>query len=222
MSDVTPSTKRLLKDDAYDNIKRMIIVGELPPGELLSERKLSRALGISGSPVRAAIERLGMEGLVCISPQRGTFVLDLSVDEIAELFEVRTVIESYIAGRLAGRLNPDQVDRLRTQLADQSTSAAEEQRELIRDVELDMQFHLLLSRIFGNREMSATLLRMRDKTTRAILAVTWNHDERVPVSISEHAGIAEAIISGNGPLATSRMAKHLEYGRDFLLAGTHP
>jgi DNA-binding GntR family transcriptional regulator len=215
----TAKPKRLLKDDAYQSIKRMIIVGNLPPGELLSERKLSRALGISGSPVRAAIERLGVEGFVCISPQRGTFVLDLSINEIAELFEFRIVIESYIARRLAGDLNDEQVEQLRRQLAEQRSSAAAEHRDLTRDVELDMQFHLMLCRFFGNQEMAASLHRLRDKTTRAVLAVNWRHDERLPVSIYEHTAIADAIIQGDGRLAEKRMKEHLEFGRDFLMSG---
>ena len=211
--------KRLLKDDAYDRIKRMIIEGALRPGELLSERKLGKSLGISGSPVRAAIERLGMEGLVCVSPQRGTFVLDLSFTEITEQFEFRMVLEPHIAAKLSGKLTDEQSKQLRKQLSEQRKSAGEKKRNLIRDVELDMEFHLLLCEYFGNREMTSTMLRMQDKITRAVLAVNWRHENRLPDSIREHASIAKAIIEGDSKAASQRMKEHLEFGRNFLISG---
>src|SRR5262245_53005652 len=94
----------LLKEQAYAEIKRQILGGELPPGTFLAERQVAARLGMSKTPVRSALERLESEGFVSISPQQGAIIRDLSVPEIADLYEIRMAIESFVARSLAGKL----------------------------------------------------------------------------------------------------------------------
>src|SRR5262249_52042289 len=84
---VPQAGRGLLKDRAYDEIKRYILNNDFPPGTFLAERQLAAQLGMSKTPVKAALERLELEGLICVSPQQGIVVRDLSVQEIADQYE---------------------------------------------------------------------------------------------------------------------------------------
>src|SRR5262245_19915412 len=99
----------LLKERAYAEIKRRIVRGDYNAQTFLAERQLADGLGMSKTPVRAALERLEQEGLVTISPQQGIIVRDLSVHEIADQYEMRIALETYVARTVAGRLTPAQV-----------------------------------------------------------------------------------------------------------------
>ncbi len=144
---------------------------------------------------------------------------DLSFAEIADQFEFRTVIETYIVGKLADNLNSRQITQLEQQLERQRKAAMAKRPSILRNVELDMEFHLLLCEYLGNQQMESALHQIRDKMKVVILRVNWQRDERLPVSYQEHKKIAEWIISGDARRAAKAMKEHLEYGRDFLLSG---
>ena len=101
----------LLKERAYSEIKQRLQAGEYASGTFLSERQLAIQLGMSKTPIRAALERLEQEGFVAISPHQGVIIRDLSVHEIADQYEFREALETFVARRMAGRLTPAQTDR---------------------------------------------------------------------------------------------------------------
>jgi DNA-binding GntR family transcriptional regulator len=107
----------LLKERAYDELKRRILNDDYPPGSFLAERRLAEQLGMSKTPVKAALERLELEGFICVSPQQGIVVREFSVHEIADLYEIRAALESYTMRLIAGRLSEAQIARLRANLA---------------------------------------------------------------------------------------------------------
>ena len=91
---------------------------------------------------------------------------DLSFAEIADPFEFRTVIETYIVGLLAGNLNSRQITQLEQQLERQRKAAMAKRPSILRNVELDMEFHLLLCEYLGNQQMESALHQIRDKNLR--------------------------------------------------------
>src|SRR5262249_491897 len=94
----------LMKDRAYDAIKRGILGTGFPPGSFLAERQLAEWLGMSKTPVKAALERLELEGFITVSPQQGIVVRDVAVREIADQYEIRVALEAYVLRATAGRL----------------------------------------------------------------------------------------------------------------------
>lgn len=87
---------------AYEIIKGWIVNQDLGPGMKLQEDALAERLGVSRTPIREALSRLAHEGLVTMVPRRGTFVVDLTQEDIVDLYEVREAIEG-MAARLAAR-----------------------------------------------------------------------------------------------------------------------
>jgi DNA-binding GntR family transcriptional regulator len=205
----------LLKERAYADIKRQILSGALAPGSFLAERQLAARLGMSKTPVRSALERLESEGFLSISPQQGAIVRDLSVHEIADQYEIRMALETFVARALAGKLTAEQVGLVRANLREQHANLRA--GDVDRGVALDEDFHALFCEFLGNQEVLRVMGQLRDKTHRVIFRVFTINRERMVKSYDEHRGIGEAIIGGDASLAASRIEEHLRYGMEFLL-----
>jgi DNA-binding GntR family transcriptional regulator len=207
---------KLLRKQAYEELKRRILQGQFAPGAFLSERQLSREFGMSKTPIRAALERLEGEGFVRVSPNQGIVVSEPSIHELVDVMEVRQVIEGHVVRGLAGRLTASQEQQIRSQLEAQRLSV--EQQDVGRNIELDVEFHMLLSEFTGNRELHRILLQLHDKTLRAVMQVTSQNNQRLPENFVEHSRIAEAIFAGDGDEAVARLCSHLAFGRNFLVS----
>jgi DNA-binding GntR family transcriptional regulator len=205
----------LLKEQAYEELKGLIVSGELPPGTFLSERSLAARLGMSKTPIRTALERLQMERFVTISPQQGIIVRGLSLYEINDHYDLRTALETFVVSRLAGRLTPDQSVALDANL--QATAEAAEARDKPRFMALDTEFHLMLCESLGNQEILRVMEHQRDKFMRVIMPLIERHGERLSQTLAEHSGIVEAVRAGDGALAAERVAQHLNAGRLLLV-----
>src|SRR5262249_21879731 len=205
----------LFKSRAYDEIKRMILSGELAAGAFVAERPRAARLRMSTTPVRSALQRLELEGLVSISPQQGAVVRDFSFREVTELYEIRMALEPFVARRIAGRLTPAQVERVRTNLEAQRENLA--RRDIGLCVRLDEDFHTLFSEFLDNREICRVMGSLRDKTHRVFHRVFALNPGRIEGSYREHVAIAETIIQGDADLAAQRVEAHLDYGRRALL-----
>jgi DNA-binding GntR family transcriptional regulator len=206
----------LLKERAYADIKRLILNSEFAPGSFLAERQLAARLGMSKTPVRSALERLEAEGFLSISPQQGAIVRDLSLREIADHYEIRAAIESFVARTLAGKLAREQTVLVRASLDEQKANLAA--KDVARAVELDERFHTLFWEFLGNQEILRVMTQLRDKTHRLIFQAFTINPARLVCSYTEHRGIAEAVFKGHAALAARRVEEHLQYGKESLLA----
>ena len=208
----------LLKERAYHEIRELIQTGELTSESNVSERQLAQRLGMSKTPIRAALENLEMQGLVTVSPQRGILVRELSAREIAELFDVRAAIEPFIASQLARRtLTTSQRDQLKANLREQRLAA--KAADALGATQLDIAFHRLLASLLENQEMKVWLERCFDKLHRSVLRVNQMARNRLLKSYEDHDAVARSILSGSPDEAARQMKEHLAFGRQFLLVG---
>lgn len=208
--------KPLLKDRAYERIKHRLLNDDYPPGSFLSERQLAENLGMSKTPVKAALERLESEGFIAVSPQQGIVVRELSVHEIADQYEIRMALESYTLRTLAGRLTPDQVGRVRANLAAQARLRGT--RDVTKGVGLDAEFHTQFAEFLGNGEILRVTGQLREKMQRVITQVFRLSPTRIDTSHDEHTVIAAAVIDGDGPRAADLIVRHLELGKRLILS----
>src|SRR5262249_27286975 len=158
----------------------------------------------------AAVERLAQEGFVTVSPQQGIVVRDLSIHDIADQYEIRLALETFIVRTLAGRLTPSQIERLHANLTAQEQNCAGLDIEL--SVQLDTDFHMLLCEFLGNQEILRVMKHLRERMHRVIARVNQQHMVRIASSYQEHRAIADAVLGGDAALAAQRMEEHLEYG----------
>ncbi len=208
----------MLKERAFEEIKSFIQSGEMTSRSALSERQLAARLGMSKTPVRAALEHLESQGLVTVSPQRGIFIRELSAREIAELFDVRMAIEPVIAAQLArSSVASSRWEAMNANLRQQALAA--ETDNFLLATRLDIAFHRLLAELIDNREMMIWLERCFDRLYRSILRVNHLAHGRLRRSHQDHEAIAKAITEGQSDEAGRLMREHLRFGRHFLLVG---
>lgn len=206
----------LMKNRAYHALKKLILDETIAPGAFLSERQLAAQLNMSKTPIKAALERLESEGFISVTPQQGIIVHDLSLAELAEHFEVRELLEPYVARRVAGTVSPEQRVRVEQNLA--ASRAAADALDAATTLWIDSEFHLMWCEFLGNREIMLTMQRLRDRIHRAIRRVTSLNPQRMLGSQLEHEHIAAAIFAGDGELAAKLSEEHLAYGRQLLVA----
>ena len=214
---VVPISKpvNLLRDRAYAELKKRILLGELEPGSFLSERQVAAALKMSKTPIRAAFGRLEHEGFVSIGPQQGAVVKDLSVQEINDHIELRLALEPFVVRRIAGRLTRAQVEGIEANLAAQEECVRTGDGR--RTVQLDEEYHILLNECLGNQEILRVILQARDRMFRVIQRVHQKHPERLHTNYPEHRAVFQAILAGDGEAAAAFMREHLEHGQQLLM-----
>ena len=210
------SAHALLKDQAYENLKRLILEEVFSPGTCLSERQLAARLDMSKTPIRSALARLEAEGFVALPPQQGIVVREPSPREVVDLFDIRIALETFVVQSIAGRLNPEQIGQLRANLELQAQAA--QAGDVVEYTRLDADFHLLLCKLFANREILQVMRGGWDKLYRVVLGLLRTDAERLMISYGEHEGIVEAMETGQGAQAVARVSEHLEYGKRFLVA----
>ncbi len=209
-----PPKKMLLKDTAYQKLKESILSGQFPPGSFLAERQLTGLLGMSKTPIRAALEHLESEGLVSVSPQQGIVVREISPREIFDVFDIRYALEPHVARSLGARHAAEHVEQLRSHLAVQQVVYA--QNKVLDATRLDREFHMLLCQLHGNREIIRVMDQVWDKIFREVVRILSQKQGRMQSSITEHQAIVDAIASGNADLAQSKMLDHINRTKQFF------
>ena len=147
---------RSLADQVYAWLRARIVSGELPPDARIVELEVASAMGTSQGPVREALQRLEREGLVRRQSYSATFVTGFSLDEMYELFSIRSLIEGFAVKRTVECITAEQCDQL-GRLVDLMREAGERD-DMFTLTEYDFQFHRLICQWSG----SATLLRAWD------------------------------------------------------------
>jgi DNA-binding GntR family transcriptional regulator len=211
----TPA-RSFLKERAYEQLKKRLLNNDYPPGTFLSERQLAENLGMSKTPVKAALERLESEGFITVSPQQGIVVREASVREIADLYEIRAALESYTLRSVAGRLAPSQVGKVRENL--RAYGELRGSGKVAEGVELDAAFHTQFAEFLGNGEILRVFVQLREKMQRVVTQVFRLSPTRVDTSYEEHAAIAAAVIGGDGARAAELVVRHLELGKQLILS----
>ncbi|HET6385598.1 MAG TPA: GntR family transcriptional regulator [Armatimonadota bacterium] len=208
------AASELLRERAYREIKNRLALSINPPEPFLSERKLALQLGMSNTPVRSAIERLAVEGLIIISPQQGIIMRELSAKEITDQYEMRQAVEPFVLRRLAGKLTADQGRRLRAHLKEQEQSARA--GDAAKFVELDSAFHLLFCEFLANDEILRTMRQLRDRIHRLVLRMVRHAPASMSESHADHARVTEAVLRGDGKPAARLVIEHLEKAKRAL------
>ena len=205
-----------LKERAYTELRALLLSGELPPGSLISERQLVGRFAFSKTPIRVALERLERDGFVEILPQRGVRVRGLTDKEIADHFDLRVALETWVVRRLANASEPLDWSDVRAALEDQREAVGAADRE--RYARTDADFHDRLAVLAGNDEIVRVIRIQRERLFRIILEIHENDPRRPAISLREHRGIVAAIRRRDADKAEARMRDHLGWGRRFLLS----
>ena len=194
-----------LSEKAYHLIKHKIITLELEPLSVIDERSLQEELGLGRTPIREALHRLAAEGLVFIAPRRGMFVAEISITDLAKLFEVRMVLEGFCARLAAQRITGDHLAQMEEVIQELEQVADDDGKALM---EIDERFHTLLYQAADNKFLTETLDRLHALSFRLWhLALDRLGDVRG--AMEQHIAITEALKAGDGARAEALLRQHI-------------
>jgi DNA-binding GntR family transcriptional regulator len=196
----------LASDRAYETLRDDILNWRIAPGTALSETELALRLGISRTPLRSALARLALEGLVDTSRGRTGVVPDVSAESIAQQFEVREALELQSARLAARRRDPATFHELVDSFARASETLADGGTDAYYAVVA--RFDAAMDDAVGNPAMRAALASVRIHLVRA-RRLGHDNPERLLRAAAEHRLICEAVRDGDAELAASATAVHL-------------
>jgi len=199
---------------AYHRIKEAILGGALRPLERITEGDVAARLGLSRTPVREAFGLLAAEGLIHVVPQRGSFVSQLRIDDLLEIYQIRTPLEC-MAARAAAETIDDgalaMLDRLvEVEAAGQGTRTNKE------SLDANREFHRIIIECARNRRLQALVGHLQGQVHRARLL--WpSTRRRLDETWKEHAELVAALRAGDPDMAEHVMRTHLERARASTL-----
>ncbi len=203
-----------LREVVCETLREAIISGVLRPGERLMEIQLAEELGVSRTPVREAIRKLELEGFVIMIPRRGTYVADLSIKDINEVFEVRSALDSLANGLAAERITEEELEQMERLLV--QISACVDNGNMEKIVELDGQFHDILYRASRNDRLVGIINNLREQLTR-FRTISMAYPGRLKKTIEEHTQLVEAIAARDVDLAQQLAVEHMANSEQTLL-----
>lgn len=200
---------------AYDTLKAQIMGNELDAGASYLEEDLATRLGISRTPLREAALRLASEGFVRVRPRRGIQILPVAAEDMAEIYDILTLIEPHAAGILAERrLSAEDLAPLSDALAEMETAEASDDRAAW--AEADRAFHAALLNLAGNKRLHQIASTLWDQVHRARV-VTLEARTDLSASNADHRALLDRIASGDATGAQDLFRHHRVVARDRLL-----
>ncbi len=203
-----------LVNRAYEELKQIILEHQIPQGGKLNEIELATALGISRTPVREAINRLGKEGLVEILPQRGAFVVQYSEKDIFELFLIRENLEGLAAYLAAERVTEKELARLGACV--RGFKEPYGKRDVQRYAREDFKFHQTIVLLSDAQRLINLIATLHDHI-RIFRLTPIGLSSRMKTSLIEHQKLLEALKRKDPEEADRRMRLHIRHVRDGVI-----
>lgn len=206
-----------LSEQLYELIVEAILTNEYQPGEILQIDKLASSYGVSSTPVREALVKLEGAELVKLIPNKGAQVSDISARHVFELWEVRAILEPYVARIAVVQLELDEIGKICAELSHVIAHPEDFQAYIDSDIGL----HELLFKRIPNKLLTGILEKLAKHYTRIRYYAEMNsptRSEDIVIEITlEHLKIAQALLARDGDLASKEVSAHLENGKKRTL-----
>ena len=196
-----------LRDVVFHTLRQAILKGEMEPGERLMEIQLAKKLGVSRTPIREAIRKLELEGLVTMIPRRGAEVAGITEKSLRDVLEVRRALEDLAVELAVERMNSDDIERL--EAARIGFREALDAKDMIRIAQADELFHDAIYAGTYNDKLVQMLNNLRDQMYRYRLEYIKDTGKR-QILLHEHEQILTAVKTRNITLARQTMREHID------------
>jgi DNA-binding GntR family transcriptional regulator len=202
-------------DYAYEEIwKRVIMIGGSEE-QRLSDVTLAEQLGMSRTPVRQALERLVHEGLVRSDPRRGFWTSTFTTQDIHEIYDLRGALEVLAVRLAAPRLSQED---LKAHLEALYAVRAElDAHPVLRFLQVDIRFHMLLTRASSNGRLIHSLSMLRSQLSMFQMQDTF-YPRRMEIALNDHEQVLLALFAGNVDEAADCLARHIRHAKEGVLA----
>ncbi len=207
LSQVSTDEYMPLRDVVFKTLRQAILKGELSPGERLMEIQLAKKLGVSRTPIREAIRKLELEGLVLMIPRRGAEVAGITEKNLRDVLEVRRALEDLAIDLACQRMKEEQLDEL--EKAEEEFAKAIEDNDAIMIAQYDERYHDIIYQSTGNDKLISMLGNLREQMYRYRLEYIKEADKR-PVLVIEHRNILKALKARKVNEAKQAMREHID------------
>lgn len=197
--------KQTKQELVYQYLRKNIFNNKLPAGSVLTEDGLCAQLGVSRTPVREAIRRLASEGLINITPNSGMSVSQIRLEDMLEIYEMREGLEHLAMKLYMSKIQPDNARTLR-EVFDQQYAAFEAE-DNVRFMELDMEFHGIISHGARNQRLQQSLDSIYGQVNRAAVSVQGEYELR-KLALNLHRAICDAVDARDMDAALEAMDAH--------------
>ncbi|MFD0372141.1 GntR family transcriptional regulator [Streptomyces sp. NPDC127114] len=193
-------------------LRTALVSGELVPGEVYSAPALGERFGVSATPVREAMQQLATEGAVEVVPNRGFRVSERTPRELAELAEVRALIEVPVMLRLARTVPAETWAGLRPLAEATSTAAARGDRAHY--AEADRAFHRAVLALAGNEQLLLVADDLHRRSQWPLVSAPATRHGELVADAAEHTALLDALIAQDLPVVSSLVREHFTGAQD--------
>lgn len=202
-----------IRDDVYNELKNAILDGLFQPGSRLVLTDLMERFGVSKTPLTEAIQKLANEGLVAVKPRSGTFVSDMSLEQVEESFGFRRTIEIGAAEMIIDAITAEDIAALKGLVSDMERilNGKPSSDGLRRILHLDMQFHDTIIAASGNKLLLAHYRQVNTllQALRIRKHYTFEHYKE---ALADHKRIVTCLENGDKEAFVAEVTKHLDSG----------
>lgn len=196
-----------LRDVVFNTLRQAILRGELKPGERLLEIHLADKLGVSRTPIREAIRKLELEGLVLMIPRRGAVVAEITEKSLRDVLEVRRALEELAVKLACEKIGQEEIEELK--MAAREFEEALETGDVTVYAEADVKFHDIIYRTTDNQRLIQLLYNLREQMYR--YRVEYLKREEVHETLLvEHNHIIEMIEKRDEKRAVEAVCAHID------------
>lgn len=196
-----------LRDVVFNTLRQAILRGELKPGERLMEIKLANKLGVSRTPIREAIRKLELEGLVVMIPRRGAVVGEITEKSLKDVLEVRRVLEELSVKLACERISAEEIEALKK--AEKAFEMALKGGDVTEYAEADVRFHDIIYHATDNQRLIQLLYNLREQMYRYRVEYLKSPEVH-EVLLSEHRYIVKMIEERDAEKAIEAVCKHID------------
>ena len=196
-----------LRDVVFNTLRQAILRGELKPGERLMEIQLANKLGVSRTPIREAIRKLELEGLVLMIPRKGAEVAEITEKSLKDVLEIRRALEDLAVRLACEKITKEELKELK-KAGDEFKKVLKSQ-DITEVAEADVRFHDVIYMATDNPKLIQLLNNFREQMYRFRVEYLKKAEVR-PQLIAEHDEIIKYITQGNKEEASRVVTRHIE------------
>lgn len=196
-----------LRDVVFNTLRQAILKGELKPGERLMEIQLAKRLGVSRTPIREAIRKLELEGLVVMIPRKGAEVAKITEKDLRDVLEVRCTLEELAVSLAANNIKKEDVAVLEAKNNEFIEAISKE--NVVEMAEADVNFHDAIYALTDNARLIQILNNLREQMYRYRFEYIKDSDKRKTL-VEEHRVIIEALANKDTEAVKKAVRQHIE------------
>lgn len=203
-----------LRDVVFNTLRQAILTGELKPGERLMEIHLANRLGVSRTPIREAIRKLELEGLVTMIPRRGAEVAQITEKSMNDVLEVRRALDALCVELACDRIGPQELEELKT--ACEHFETAVKTKDVKKIAQADVALHDIIVQATGNHRLIQLVNNLSEQMYRYRFEYIKDISQHERL-VEEHRIIYQGIVNKDKETASQAAKLHIDNQKKAII-----